>query len=65
MFGRWQFVGGSVSEETSAPGEFSSEGTLWFQFFNSMDMILHRSLYTVNYTLQDFRNAAIFWDIKP
>jgi hypothetical protein len=30
IFGGWNFSGGWISEESSVPGEFSSEGTLWF-----------------------------------
>lgn len=37
-FGGWNFDWGWISEDHSAPEEFSFEGTVWFQLLNCMDV---------------------------
>jgi hypothetical protein len=34
MFVGWNFSGGWISKEISVPGEISSDGTDWFDYWN-------------------------------
>jgi hypothetical protein len=43
-----EFSGGWTSEGSSAPGDFSTEGTFWFWFLNCKDMnMCHSSSYVL------------------